>query len=63
MCIFGGCGIKVPLDWNVRNEVTTIFGAFTDKRGDTFQHSSYDPSKTIVIKGITVFGGVEVKHI
>ncbi len=63
ICVFGGCGFKVPLDWNVKNEVTTIFGAFTDKRGDTFQHSNYDPTKTLVIKGITVFGGVEVKHV
>ena len=63
LCVFGGCGIKVPLDWNVRNEVTTIFGAFTDKRGDTFQHGHYDPSKTIVIKGVTLFGGFEVKHV
>jgi predicted membrane protein len=63
ICIFGGCGIKVPLDWNVRNEVTTIFGGFTDKRGDTFQHGQYDPSKTLVIKGTTVFGGFEVKHV
>ena len=61
--VFGGCSIKVPLDWNVRNEVTTVFGAFTDKRGDTFQHSQYDPSKTIVIRGFTIFGGFEVKHV
>ncbi len=61
--VFGGCSIKVPLDWNVRNEVTTVFGAFTDKRGDTFQYSQYDPSKIIVIKGVTIFGGFEVKHV
>lgn len=60
--IFGGCGFKIPLDWSVRNEVTTIFGAFTDKRSDTFNQSSFDPSKTIIIKGLSVFGGVEIKH-
>lgn len=60
--IFGGCGFKIPMDWNVRNEVTTIFGAFTDKRGDTYSDRYYDPSKTILIKGISVFGGIEVKH-
>src|SRR5664279_825253 len=60
--IFGGCGFKIPMDWNVRNEVTTIFGAFTDKRGDTYSDRYYDPSKTIVIKGISMFGGVEVKQ-
>lgn len=60
--VFGGCGFKIPMDWNVRNEVTTIFGAFTDKRGDTYSEKYYDPSKTIVIKGVSIFGGVEVKH-
>lgn len=61
--VFGGCGFKIPLDWNVRNEVSTIFGAFTDKRGDTFQQGNYDPTKTITIKGISIFGGVEIKHV
>jgi len=60
--VFGGCGFKIPMDWNVRNEVTTIFGAFTDKRGETYSERYYDPSKTIVIKGVSIFGGVEVKH-
>jgi len=60
--VFGGCGFKIPMDWNVRNEVTTIFGAFTDKRGDTYSDRYYDPSKTLVIKGISMFGGIEVKH-
>ncbi len=60
--IFGGCGFKIPMDWNVRNEVTTLFGAFTDKRGDTYNDKYYDPSKTLVIKGVSVFGGIEVKH-
>jgi len=60
--VFGGCGFKIPMDWIVRNEVTTIFGAFTDKRGDTYSEKYYDPSKTIVIKGVSIFGGIEVKH-
>jgi predicted membrane protein len=60
--VFGGCGFKIPMDWNVRNEVTTLFGAFTDKRGETFNERYYDPAKTIVIKGVSIFGGIEVKH-
>lgn len=60
--IFGGCGFKIPMDWNVRNEVTTIFGAFTDKRGETYSDRYYDPSKTLVIKGVSIFGGIEIKH-
>jgi predicted membrane protein len=61
ICIFGGTGIKVPANWIVKNEVTTIFGAFSDKRGETFQQTEINLSKTLVIKGITLFGGVEVK--
>ncbi len=60
--IFGGCGFKVPPDWAIKNEVTAVFGGFTDKRSSTFQNITTDPSKTLVIKGFTAFGGVEVKH-
>ena len=60
--IFGGCGFKVPPDWTIKNEVTAIFGAFTDKRGATFGQIISNPSKTLVIKGFSAFGGVEIKH-
>jgi predicted membrane protein len=62
VCIFGGSGFKVPPDWTIRNEVTTIFGAFTDKRGMSVHEVSSDPSKTLIIKGFSAFGGVEVKY-
>jgi predicted membrane protein len=60
--IFGGCGFKVPPDWTVKNEVTAIFGGFTDKRGSSPHQVQSDPSKTLIIKGFTAFGGVEIKH-
>ncbi len=60
--VFGGCGFKVPPDWTVKNEVTAIFGAFTDKRGSTFNNMVTNPSKTLVIRGFAAFGGVEIKH-
>jgi len=60
--IFGGCGFKVPHDWTVKNEVTAIFGAFSDKRGSSLNHIIPDPSKTLIIKGFTAFGGIEIKH-
>jgi predicted membrane protein len=62
--LFGGCTFKVPPEWTIKNEMTTVFGAFADKRGATFQHNSVvDHSKTLIIKGFTAFGGVEVKLI
>ncbi len=63
LAVFGGCGFKVPPDWTVKNEVTAIFGAFTDKRGASINHIVSDPSKTLVIKGFAAFGGVEVKYL
>ena len=62
LTVFGGCGFKVPPDWTVKNEVTAIFGAFTDKRGSSLNQVVTDPSKTLVIKGFAAFGGVEVKY-
>jgi predicted membrane protein len=62
LTVFGGCGFKVPPDWTVKNEVTAIFGAFTDKRGAMLNHVIPDPSKTLIIKGFAAFGGVEVKY-
>ncbi len=59
--LFGGCTFKVPPTWTVKNEVTTVFGAFADKRGATFHEDTTDPSKTLIIKGFSAFGGIEVK--
>lgn len=60
--IFGGSGFKVPPEWNVKNEVTTVFGAFSDKRGVSAHEINFDPEKTLVIKGFSAFGGVEIKY-
>ncbi len=61
--VFGACGFKVPPDWTVKNEVTAVFGGFSDKRGIAPPHQvSSDPSKTLIVKGFTAFGGVEIKH-
>lgn len=55
--IFGGSGLVVPSDWNVKVEVFNIFGGYADKR----IASQVDYNKTVIIKGITIFGGGEVK--
>lgn len=61
VAIFGGCGFKVPPDWTIINEVNTVFGAFSDKRG-TSVNVITDPSKKLIIRGFSAFGGVEVKY-
>jgi predicted membrane protein len=59
--VFGGSGFKIPPDWAVKNEVSTIFGAFTDKRGNVIP-DNHNLSKILIIRGFTAFGGVEIKN-
>lgn len=56
--IFGGTNLLVPPDWNVKSEVTGIFGGFSDKR------STVEPNKnkTIIVKGVAIFGGGDIKN-
>ncbi len=54
--VFGGYKIILPPDWNVRLEISTMLGGFSDKR----QYSGTevrDPGRELVIKGIAIFGG------
>jgi len=56
--IFGGSSLIVPHDWNVKLEVFSIFGGFEDKR----QVKAVDLNKTLILKGVVVFGGGEIKN-
>jgi hypothetical protein len=58
--IFGGGEIRVPLTWNVIMEGSGVFGGYEDST----QHVAIEgkPAKTLVVRGVAVFGGVEVKN-
>lgn len=56
--VFGGTNLKVPADWNIKMQVTSIFGGFEDKRS----LSATDSSKMLIIKGVAIFGGGEVRN-
>lgn len=58
--IFGGLKIVVPPSWKVRSEVTAIFGGVDDKR--MIQPIEQYEDKVIVITGVVLFGGVEIKN-
>jgi predicted membrane protein len=60
-CIFGGTKLIIPRDWNVKVEVTSIFGGFTDKR--LYTSPEVTSNKTLFIKGTTIFGGGELLSI
>lgn len=60
LAIFGGTTIIVPNDWNIVMNVTSIFGGFSNK-GVKDPNIVIDQSRTLIIKGLVVFGGGELK--
>jgi len=59
--IFGGGEIIVPEHWLVSMQGAGIFGGYEDKTRH-FQPDASKPTKTLIIKGVAVFGGIEVKN-
>ncbi len=59
--LFGGSSLIVPKDWNVILKVTPIFGGFADKRFKD-PNEVFDPEKVLIIKGLVIFGGGELKN-
>lgn len=55
---FGGTKLIVPEEWEIKIEVTSVFGGFSDKRVRSIVEK--DREKTLVISGINVFGGGEI---
>jgi predicted membrane protein len=58
---FGGGEIRVPINWSVVMQGTGIFGAYDDKT----QYVQTDPAvlrKTLYVRGVAVFGGIEIKN-
>ena len=60
-CIFGGVEIRVPETWHVHSRSLPIFGGYEDKTRQVVIDPSA-PRKTLIITGMVVFGGVEIKN-
>jgi predicted membrane protein len=58
--IFGGSTIVVPNNWDVILNVTPLFGGFSNKKS-RYVSSGTEPAGTLIIKGVVLFGGGEVK--
>ena len=50
----------VPSDWNIHIEVVSVFGGFADKRRKV-DNMRTESSKILHIKGVSIFGGGEIK--
>jgi len=58
--VFGGTKLLLPGNWNVKNQITAVFGGVEDKRNASI--SSPEAGKTIILKGACVFGGIEIRN-
>lgn len=58
--MFGGWTLVVPPTWQVKTDVVAIFGGITDKRM-IGPESARDNTQQLVVKGLVMFGGGEIK--
>ena len=57
--IFGGTKIIVPSNWQVVSDMAAVFASVDDKRIKTTVNG--DSNKVLVLKGVSIFAGVEVR--
>ncbi len=57
--LFGGTKLIVPPHWQVVSDVAAIFGGVNDKRIPNTDAAV--GGKVLVLKGISIFGGVDIK--
>lgn len=58
--VFGGTKLIIPSNWDVRNDISALFGGVEDKR--SFHNSPTGTNKRVLLKGACVFGGVEITN-
>lgn len=58
--IFGGTRLIVPANWEISSELVSVVGSIEDKR-PTQSNVSSDVKKVLILKGTTVFGGIDIK--
>lgn len=57
--IFGGTKIIVPANWQVVSDLAAIFGGIDDKRNVSASVTNAD--KILVLKGTSIFAGIEIR--
>jgi hypothetical protein len=60
-CIFGGIEIRVPENWHVYSRNVPVFGGYEDTSRQPAVPPGATP-KTLIVTGMVVFGGVEIKN-
>ena len=55
---WGGVDIRVPPDWRVVSEVLPLMAGYEDKS----RPAEGEPATTLLIRGVVIMGGIEVKN-
>lgn len=61
VAVFGGVKIVIPPSWEIKSELTAIFGGIDDKRA-LGTPAVDEPRKVLIIEGVTMFGGVDIRN-
>lgn len=57
--LFGGTKLIIPPHWDLKSEIAAVFGGVEDKR--PLQGTVADLNKVLVLKGTSIFGGIEIQ--
>lgn len=57
--VFGGVKMVVPSHWTVVSDMASVFAGFDDKRVRTT--APLDNTKILVLKGVSIFAGVDIR--
>ncbi len=57
--MFGGSKLVIPDNWVVKSDMVSIFGGFNDKR--VIRPEDVDSENVLYLKGVVIFGGIEIK--
>ena len=57
--VMGGSKLIVPPNWEIRTNISSVFGNVEDKRT---QERITNPDKVLIIDGVSVFGGIEIRN-
>lgn len=57
--VFGGCLLIIPANWEIQSEIVAVLGGIEDKR-PVREHNT-PSNKVLVLKGVTIFGGIDIK--
>ena len=60
--IFGGVELRVPDTWLVSSEGQGVFGGYSDSTHLRPPTDSNETRKTLVVRGMALFGGVEIRN-